>query len=50
MPFGTSTRLSRADCFDIRISDLKIKHDYELKYLGIIMDEKLSWTLMSNIL
>lgn len=43
MLFGTSQRLARINQFSVTISGFAIKRVTELKYLCVILDERLSW-------
>ncbi len=43
MLFGTSGNLAKVDKFTITIGQKQIKRVTEYKYLGVIMDDKLSW-------
>ena len=42
MLFGTHARLSDAD-FDILFKSRPIKRGFEFKYLGVVIDEHISW-------
>ena len=42
MLFGTHARLSDAD-FDILFKSRPIKRGFEVKYLGVVIDEHISW-------
>ena len=42
--FGTDARLSKAtDTVVIKIGDYEINRVYDFKYLGIVLDDSLSW-------
>ena len=41
--FGTSGNLAKVDNFTITIGQKQIKNVMEYKYLGVVMDDKLSW-------
>ena len=41
--FGTSGNLAKVDNFTITIGQKQIKRVMEYKYLGVVMDDKLSW-------
>jgi hypothetical protein len=41
--FGTSGNLAKVDEFTITIGQKQIKRVTEYKYLGVVMDDKLSW-------
>ena len=43
MLFGTCARLSSATSFNIVLNGYAITHAFEFKYLGIMLDERLTW-------
>ena len=43
MLFGTSQRLAKVDQFSVSVNGSAIKRLTEVKYLGVIFDEHLSW-------
>ena len=43
MVFGTSPCLSNMDSFTISVNGTSIKRVSQLKYLGVVFDERLSW-------
>ena len=43
MLFGTSQKLARINHFSVTINESAIKRVSEFKYLGVILDERLSW-------
>ena len=42
--FGTASRLSTVTNFSIHVSGSLIERVSEFKYLGVVLDESLSWT------
>ena len=50
MPIGTHQRLNAVDSFSVAANTTSLERVYSFKYLGVSMDETLSWKEQVSLL